>query len=581
MLKIRQRRRQLWQLYQSQGLWGSTLFLIQYFKRHLIRRANYQVWIQWQNILGWQRYQRIKSKIQQFKDQPRFLVLVHATQQNDARSQQTLESLRSQFYANWSPQFIQSVTLKQLCTQAEADQCEYVLIISAGDRLAASALFEMLALINQHPEADLIYSDEDVFTQSGKRSNPFFKPDWSPDYFHEFPYVGNLSLYRVECLRQIFERQLERETRDRSPTLSPTAPLNPYQLMLSVIEHTQQIYHVPKVLHHRWQQPNSWHPATWVQENPTAAQAALTAYLQESAYPGWAEPTPTPGLFHVRRQLLEQPLISLIIPSAAKTLETPTGTICLVEQCIRSVQERSTYRNFEIVLVDGYDVPDEILEILSAIAPNNLNLVRSHKPFNFSQRMNQGVTAAQGDVLLMLNDDVEVLTSNWLELMLELAQQTDIAAVGAKLFYPDRTVQHAGVIVPAGNPSHAFAGAATTDPGYFHSNVVTRNYIAVTAACLMVRREVFEAVNGFDESFPLNYNDVDLCLKFHQAGYRNTLTPHAQLIHYESATRDKGLNPGELEHFNQRWSNYFAKLGTDPYYNTNLYAYTQHFDAFQ
>lgn len=581
MLKINQRRRQLWQLYQSQGWWGSTLFLIQYFKRHLIRRANYQVWIQWQNLLNWRRYRQVETKIQQLKYQPKFLVLVHAVQQADERSQPTLESLRSQFYSNWSIQFVQSVTLKQLCVQAEAEQCEYVLIISAGDQLAAAALFEMLALINQYPDADLIYSDEDVLTQAGQRAEPFFKPNWSPDYFHEFPYVGNLSVYRVGCLRQILERQLEQENCDRNPTLFPTAPLNPYPLMLSVVEHTQRIYHVPKVLYHRWQQLDSWHPATWVQAHPSEAQAALTTYLNRSAYPGWAEPTPTPGLFHVRRQLIEQPLISLIIPSAAKTLETPTGTICLVEQCIRSVQERSTYRNFEIVLVDGYDVPDEILETLGAIAPNNLNLVRSHEPFNFSQRMNQGVAAAQGEILLMLNDDVEVLTPNWLELMLELAQQASIAAVGAKLFYPDRTIQHAGVIVPAGNPSHAFAGAATTSPGYFYSNVVTRNYIAVTAACLMVRRAVFESVDGFDESFPLNYNDVDLCLKFHQAGYRNTLTPYAQLVHYESATRDKGLNPGELEHFDQCWSNYFAKFGTDPYYNTNLYAYTQHFDAFQ
>ncbi|MGP1382874.1 MAG: glycosyltransferase [Thainema sp.] len=587
MLKIRQRRRQLWQLYQSQGLWGSTIFLLQYFKRHLIRRANYQVWIQWKNLVDWRRYRQAGQTIQQFQYRPRFLILVHPAYSTDEPLQQTIESVRSQLYPDWSLHMIQSsdssdpLTLEHILTQADKAQCEYVLMISAGDRLAAPALFEVLALINQQPEADWIYSDEDVLTQTGKRSAPFFKPDWSPDYFHEFPYVGNLSVYRVSCLREIADWQLEAKNCDRTSALSLTTPLNPYQLMLSVVEHTQQIYHVPKVLYHRWQQSDSWHPATWVQSHPTEAQAALTAYLQRSASPGWAEPMATPGLFQVRRQLTEQPLISLIIPSAAKTLKTPTGPICLVEQCIRSVQERSTYRNFEIVLVDGHDVADEILEKLGAIAANNLKLVRCREPFNFSQRMNQGIAAAAGDVLLMLNDDVEVLTPNWLELMLELAQQPEIAAVGAKLFYPNQTIQHAGVIIPAGNPSHAFAGVPAADPGYFYSNWVTRNYIAVTAACLMVRRNVFEAVGGFDESFPLNYNDVDLCLKFHQAGYRNTLTPHAQLFHYESATRDKGLNPGELEHFNQRWSQYFAQFGTDPYYNTNLYAYTQHFDAFQ
>lgn len=608
MLKISQRRRQLWQLYQSQGLWGSTVFLAQYFKRHLIRRANYQVWIQWKNLVDWRRYRQVEQAIQQFKFRPRFLVVVHRIEQTEEQLQQTVQSLRSQFYPDWSLHLIQSsassdvalshdtFTLEQILVQADKAQCDYVLILSAGDRLAAPALFEVLALLNQQPEADWIYSDEDVLTPTGKRSAPFFKPNWSPDYFHEFPYVGNLSVYGVRCLHEIADQQVQQQVQpidkevdkeacDRTSTLtstlSLTEPLNPYQLMLSVVEQAQQIYHIPKVLYHRWPQPDSWHPLTWAQENPAAAQALLNGYLERSVYPGWAEPMSTPGLFQVRRQLVDQPLISLIIPSAAKTLETPAGPICLVEQCLRSVQERSTYRNFEIVLVDGYDVPDEILEKLSAIASDRLKLLRCREPFNFSQRMNQGVAAAQGEILLMLNDDVEVLTPHWLELMLELAQQPDIAAVGAKLFYPDQTIQHAGVIVPAGNPSHAFAGVPATDPGYFYSNWVTRNYIAVTAACLMVRRAVFEAVGGFDESFPLNYNDVDLCLKFHQAGYRNTLTPHAQLVHYESATRHKGLNPGEIERFNQRWSHYFAKFGTDPYYNTNLYAYTQHFDAFQ
>jgi GT2 family glycosyltransferase len=154
--------------------------------------------------------------------------------------------------------------------------------------------------------------------------------------------------------------------------------------------------------------------------------------------------------------------------------------------------------------------------------------------------------------------------------MLEFAQQTEIGAVGAKLLFPDRKIQHAGVMVLDGNSGHAFHGADSDHPGYFCSNVVNRNYLAVTAACLMMRRGVFFELGKMDEQFPLNYNDVDLCLKAHQAGYRNVVTPYVQLIHYESASRPKGLNPKEWENLNNKWKLYFNKLQYDPYYNPNL-----------
>ena len=238
-----------------------------------------------------------------------------------------------------------------------------------------------------------------------------------------------------------------------------------------------------------------------------------------------------------------------------------------LERCIKSIQFLSQYRNFEIVIVDGYDINDVILNNISA---PNIRLVRCVEPFNFSERINRGVDIARGEFLLLLNDDTEVITREWMESMLEIAQQPEVGAVGAKLLFPNGELQHTGVMILSGNPCHAFYNSGSEHPGYFCSNIVNRNYLAVTGACLMVRKATFQEVGGMDELFPLNYNDVDLCLKFHQAGYRNVFTPYAQLIHHESATRKGGIKPEELNRLHEKWGEYLKSLGGDPYYNPNL-----------
>jgi GT2 family glycosyltransferase len=344
-----------------------------------------------------------------------------------------------------------------------------------------------------------------------------------------------------------------------------------------VVEQTQQIYHIPKVLYH-WRIIPASVTAGGEQAKPwayIAARQALEAMVARSAYPGWVEAAPDrPGFWRVRRHILGEPLISIIIPSAGKALHTSEGSLVALENCIRSIQERSTYRKFELVLVDGYDIPDSTLAAVMQSADGslveNIRLVRCEEPFNFAHRINQGAANARGEFLLLLNDDTEVTTPAWLESMVEFAQQEAIGAVGAKLFYPDGKIQHGGVMVLGGNPGHAFHGFDGDHPGYFCSNLVNRNYLAVTAACLMIRKDVFDRVGGMDEIFPLNYNDVDFCLKVHEAGYRNIVTPYAQLIHYESLSRKPGLQPNEWETLNQKWRHYFTKLNGDPYYNPNL-----------
>ncbi|MEM7794682.1 MAG: glycosyltransferase family 2 protein, partial [Cyanobacteria bacterium P01_C01_bin.118] len=324
----------------------------------------------------------------------------------------------------------------------------------------------------------------------------------------------------------------------------------------------------PKVLYHWRTLPTS--AASGAQAKPwayDAAQRALQAAVDRSAYAGTVESVPgQPGFFRVCRYLQIHPRVSIVIPSAGTRLDINGKSVCLLEQCLESIRRLSTYQNYEIILVDGYDIPDTTLQ---AVEDSDLRLVRCDQPFNFSQRMNLGAQAAEGDILLLLNDDTEVLTPDWIEAMAELAQQEEIGAVGAKLFYPNGRLQHAGMVILGGNPSHAFHNGAGGSDGYYCSNIVNRNYLGVTGACLMMRQTVFAELNGFDETFPLNYNDVDLCLRAHEAGYRNVYTPYAELIHYESVSRVSDLKPGELEHLHSKFAhtNYMVD---DPYYNANL-----------
>ncbi len=548
--------------------------------------SNYQQWIE-QHEPTSADHRRAQAAIAQWTHQPTFSVLLPVYNVEAKWLEKAIESVRAQTYPHWelciaddaSPKAHIKAILDRYSQQdsrikvilrsqngniaaasnsaLELATGDYIALLDHDDELAPHALYENAKLINQHPDADFIYSDEDKIDAQGQRSDPFFKPDWSPDYFHSCMYTCHLGVYRTELVRQIGGF---RSGYDGSQD---------YDLVLRLVEHTQQIYHLPKVLYHWRIIPTSVtsgeEAKPWAYD---AAKRALADMVERSPYPGKVEPGPRAGFHRIRRNIIGNPLISIVIPSAAAMLDTPNGPICLLEQCIRSIRERSTYRHYEIVLVDGYDVPDPIL---AAIAGPDLRLIRCADPFNFAQRINLGAKAAQGEMLLLLNDDVEVITPDWLESMLEFAQQQEVGAVGAKLFFADGTIQHIGVMVLGGNPGHAYRGIAGDHPGYYLSNLVNRNYLAITAACLMMRRELYFDIGAMDETFPLNYNDVDLSLKLHQAGYRNVVTPYAQLTHYESISRGAGLKPREWEHLNTKWKTYFEQLGyEDPYYNPNL-----------
>ncbi|MEB3180137.1 MAG: glycosyltransferase family 2 protein [Nostocaceae cyanobacterium] len=621
IININQKLNKIKHVWQEQGASATLRFLYHKLNRKLNSGAEYQEWIA-KNRLTQQDIASAHKQIEQWHLKPKFSVIMPVYNVEEKWLKKAIESVRKQIYPYWELCIADDASTKphirsiltdyslldsriKVVFRTENGQIsaasnsaleiatgDYIALLDHDDELTIEALFENAKLINNHPNADFIYSDEDKLNTKGKRCDPFFKPDWSPEYFHACMYTCHLGVYRTSLIREIGGFRSEYDGSQD------------YDLVLRVVEKTQNIYHLPKILYHWRVIPAS--VTSGEQAKPWAyitAKGALEDMLKRSPYPGRVEKTERAGFWRIRRDIIGQPLVSIIIPSAGtkkdQEAEPPNPryqaepcyqaqpgnknieplaviensplqgerSISYLENCICSIQELSIYRNFEIVVVDGYDISEEILE---KIAAPNVRLVRCAEPFNFSGRINLGAAAAKGDFLLLLNDDTKIITPDWLESMIEFAQQKEIGAVGAKLLFPDGKIQHAGVMILNGNAGHAFYGYGGEHIGYFCSNIVNRNYIAVTGACLMMRQEVFQELGGLDEEFPLNYNDVDLCLKAHQAGYRNVVTPYVQLIHYESVSRDGGVKPSEWQLLNDKWSNFFQTFRTDPYYNPNL-----------
>jgi glycosyltransferase involved in cell wall biosynthesis len=582
---ITKKLKKLNRVWQERGAKGLLLFVRQSLKSKWLKRLDYQKWIA-KNTLSDLDIREARKQIAKWRFCPKFSVIMPVYNVEAKWLETAIESVRNQIYLNWelciaddasSKPHIRSILTRysQLDPRIkvvfrtengnisvasnsalELATGDYIAFLDHDDELAIDALFENAKLINQHPEADFIYSDEDKIDTKGKRLDPFFKPDWSPEYFHACMYTCHLGVYRTTLIREIGGfRNDYNGSQD-------------YDLGLRIVEKTKNIYHIPKILYHWRIIPAS--AASGEKAKPwayIAACKALEGMLERSPYPGRVEETSRTGFYRVRRDIIGQPLVSIIIPSAGKIIDTPNGSLCLLENCISSIKRLSTYHNFEIIVVDGYDIPQSTIE---KIASDNVQLVRCAEPFNFSMRINRGAAKAKGEFLLLLNDDTQIITPDWLESMIELAQQKEIGAVGAKLLSPDGKIQHVGVVILNGSPCHVFYGFDSEHPGYYCSNIVNRNCLAVTAACLMMRQDVFQNLEGLDEGFPLNNNDVDLCLKAHQAGYRNVITPYAQLIHYESASRQAGLRPGEWKKLNNKWDDYFKILKKDPYYNINF-----------
>ena len=430
---------------------------------------------------------------------------------------------------------------------------EYVAFLDHDDELAPFALSEVVQAIHDHPDTDLFYSDEDKIDEQDRRYDPFFKPDWSPDLFRSCNYACHFVVMRRSLL-------------DRLGGLDESySGSQDYELLLRAIEHTQKIRRIPKVLYH-WRAV-AGSAAKGPDEKPAASadgRRALAAYLVRNAPGAQVEEV---GLcrYRVRYPISSGPRVSILIPSC---------TAKNVFRAVEAVLEKTAYKNYEIVLIDNSGAAriEEFAVRQAARQAPVRHFDWRGRPFNFAAMNNAAVQAVTSPYVLFLNDDTTVITAEWLSAMLEHAQRPEVGAVGAQLWYPNGMIQHAGVVMGIyDNCSHAFKGLPAGMRHYFDLPSVIRNCSAVTGACMLVSRAKFFEAGTFDEvNLAVAFQDVDLCLKLLELGYRNVYTPYARLYHYESASKtekDKIPDAGEDAFMKRKWAKYIAD---DPYYNPNL-----------
>ena len=420
----------------------------------------------------------------------------------------------------------------------------FVALLDHDDELAPDALFEVVKLLQEHPEADLIYTDEDIMDEVGNRFGPRFKPDWSPEMLLALNYVIHLSVYRKSLLEEIggFREGFEGS--------------QDYDLVLRFTEKTDRVFHIPKVLYH-WKAV-SGSVAADVEAKPQTherTRRALEEALARRGLEGSVEDEFYHSVFRAKLKIIGDPNVSIIIPTRGDTMS--------LKRCLESIESLTTYDNYEILVAKTVGTDPARLEYLDL--PSH-RIVPSTE--NRSESLNLAASHARGEHLLFLADAAEVISGGWIEAMLEHAQRPDIGAVGARLRYPDSDGRlcHAGIVLVAGVAACAHRFYPAEYPGYLGATLLPRNFSAVSGACMMVRKDVFEEVGGFDEKdLPDALNDVDLCLRLGELGYRIVYTPYAELCQHELALREPA--PREVQCMRERWG---EVLDDDPYYNPNF-----------
>jgi GT2 family glycosyltransferase len=424
---------------------------------------------------------------------------------------------------------------------------EFVALLDHDDELSPDALYEVARKLGEHADVDLVYSDEDKLDPTGRRFNPFFKPDWSPELLMAMNYICHLGVYRRSLLEEVGGF---RQGYDGSQD---------YDLVLRVTERARRVVHIPKVLYHWRVVPSSAAGSTEAKPYAyVAGQRALEDALARRSAEGRVEMV-HPGIYRTSYAIVDSPLVSIVIPTKDK--------VDLLRNCIESIRSKSTYGNYEIIVVDNNSQERATHDYFRELG-DHATVLPYPERFNWSAINNFAARHARGEYLLFMNNDMEVVEPAWIEAMLQHAQRPGVGAVGAKLLFPDDSIQHAGVLVGVcGTANHAFRRLPATHLGYFGFAQVTRNCAAVTGACMMVKRSVFEAIQGFDEALRVAFNDVDFCLRLGAAGYRVVYAPHATLYHFESATR-RAEHPLEDENLmRERW---YAVIANDPFHNPNL-----------
>ncbi len=437
----------------------------------------------------------------------------------------------------------------------------FVALLDHDDILRENALAEVILEINRHPNAQIIYSDEDKLDKQEKRYDPYFKPDFSRELFRSQNYLNHLSVHRTANIRAVGGWRQGFEGSQN------------YDLNLRIFERVNpaDIRHIPKILYH-WRAIDGSTAASGSAKGYAfeAGKKALENHVARTGLSATVCGVAETGFYRLKFATPEeQPLVSVIIPTK--------DNLRLLRPCIESILEKTTYQNYEILIVDNGSVKDETIGFFREIEKkSNVHVLNYPKAFNYSAINNFAVSQARGSILALVNDDIEVISPDWMTEMVSWTTQDDIGCVGAKLYYPNDTVQHAGVILGTGGvANHCHLGLARGDTGYFGRASVHNNYSAVTGACLMVTKDIYQQVGGLNEQdLTVAFNDIDFCLRVQEAGFSNVWTPFAELYHLESASRGREDTPEKLKRFmkeaeymQKRWA---STLMDDPYYSPNL-----------
>ncbi len=433
---------------------------------------------------------------------------------------------------------------------------DYIVMLDHDDILAPFALYAVAREIRDHPDADFLYSDADKLDESGRRCQPLFKPDWSPEMMLSFNLLNQLSVFR---------RKLLEEVGYLDPALEGAQD---WDLYFRITERTNHVYHIPQVLYHWRRSSGSTAQAldnkSRIRETQTAV---VTNHLNRI---GITDPEVKFDLSH--RIHATYP-ISMWKPASGKLVSVIIPSrdhLEVLRKCLHTLFTLTTSADFQVVLVDTGSENPATWKFYETCKHNPaFKLVQFKEAFNFSKACNFGARFADGDLFLFLNNDTEIMHSDWMTRMAQWFEFRDVGIVGAKLLYPNGRIQHGGVVLGMGGlASHLFLDQRENLTTIFGNDCWYRNLMAVTGACLMISRVAFDAVHGFDEEFKLNYSDVDLCLRVHEAGYRIVHTPQARLLHRESVTHERRIPRSDFERAGLKWEKWLRS--GDPYFNANL-----------
>lgn len=547
-------------------------------------QEQYKIWME-KNELTKEEIER--QKAYKFNFSPKISIVVPMYNTDEIFFKELVESIENQTYSNWElcladGSETQNESLKQYYEKnkkikykflnenkgisentnkaIEMATGEYIGFLDHDDLISQDALFEMVKVINENQNAEFIYSDEDKIDEQYERFEPYFKPDYSPETLACNNYITHFVVVKKELLDRVGKLNSEFNG------------AQDFDFVLRATSEAKDVVHISKILYH-WRVHKS-STANVADAKPYAYEAgkrAVEAHLKRTGRNGIVEDgQDVPGIYKIKYEIEGNPKVSILIPNK--------DNINLLKTCIDSILKLTTYKNYEIVVIENNSEKKETLEYYNEISKNeNVRILNSGiKEFNYSKIINFGVQNVDSEFVIQLNNDTKILNSDWLENMVGYAQNKEIGAVGARLYYEDKTIQHAGIIVGlSGIAGNMLVNLPYGKHAYFGREAATRNVAAVTGACLLCRRELYEEV-GFmnEEKFKVAFNDVDFCLKLLEKGYRNIYNPYVELIHYESKSRGYEYTKEQEERFNKESENFKTKwkkyIDYDPYYNINF-----------